>query len=65
MGPEVAQAVVGIGKAIQAGNSIKGTAKHVTSNIKKWNTPTKEKKTHFKKAGAKQGNGVPQPPKVG
>lgn len=53
MGPVLAQAIVGIGKAVQAGNAIKGTAKNVSNNLKKWYKPAKTKKSHFKKAGSK------------
>ena len=49
MGPEVAQAIVGVGKAVKAGNAIKGTTKNISRNIKKWNAPTTPKKSHFKK----------------
>ena len=45
--------IVGIGKAVQAGNAIKGTAKNVSNNLKKWYKPAKTKKSHFKKAGSK------------
>lgn len=51
MGPEIAQAIVGVSKAIKAGNAIKGAVKNVTGNLKKWYKPSKPKKTRFKKAG--------------
>ena len=53
MGPEIAQAIVGVSKAVKAGNAIKGTVKNVTGNLKKWYKPSKPKKTRFKKASPK------------
>ena len=53
MGPEIAQAIVGVSKAIKAGNAIKGAVKNVSNSLKKWYKPSKPKKTRFKKAGSK------------
>lgn len=51
MGPELAQGIVGVAKAVKAGNAIKGIVKNTTRNLKKWYAPSKPKKTRFKKAG--------------
>ena len=68
MGPELAQAIVGVSKAVKAGNSIKGTTKNVSRNLKKWYKPTKPKKSHFKKTGTgakpKAATPVPTAPKM-
>ena len=52
MGPELAQGIVGVAKAVKAGHAIKGAVKNVSRSLKKWYKPSKPKKTRFKKAGA-------------
>lgn len=64
MGPELAQGIVGIAKAVKAGNAIKGTVKNVSSNLKKWYKPSKPKKVRFKKAAPKNPAPAPTAPKI-
>jgi len=64
MGAELAQAIVG---AVKVGNAVKGIARNVSrvnKNIKKWSTPKKTKKSHFRKSVSNTTPKVPQPQNI-